>query len=103
MTMTNLIDIVWAVDEPTLVTPLGPSRALVVRLGHAAEQGGPPTAFVLHHGKAFNSSHWLEDVLTINDEVIDLGERTVDFLNILEEAGAIGIRGVAYLSDPFAA
>lgn len=91
----TLGDVRWAVDEPTLVTPLAQRGALVVRLGHAAVQGGPLTAFLLRSRPAFG--------IDVNGERLDLGDRYIDFLNLLEEADAVGIVGVPYYSDPFAA
>ena len=90
----TLGDVEWAVDEPTLVTLLGPSTALVVRIGVPATQAAPLTAFVLQGDGA---------LFLVNGECVDLGDRYIDFLNILEESGAVGITGVAYYSDPFAA
>jgi hypothetical protein len=91
-------DIIWAVDEQTLVTLLDidPDHvmALVLRIGHPATQGGGPVAFLL--------STNAEQRILIDGLDVDLGDRMIDFLNILEEAGAVGIPGVAYLSDPFA-
>lgn len=91
--MTTLADVKWAVTGQSYVTVVGTDAYLIERVTYRATSRPPyaTTAFVLSVKDG--------DVL-INGQFVDLGDEAMAFLSLIDEADAVGVPGVAYLSDP---
>jgi hypothetical protein len=91
--VTTVADVKWALTGQSCVTVLGGDAYLIERVTYRATCRPPymTTAFVLSVKDG--------DVL-INGQAIDLGDEAMAFLSLIDEADAVGVPGIAYLSDP---